>query len=257
MQQDQPLSSKWNRNAQAVNKGAAWTPGPLHPALREASVAKVSKRRGHGVDHTHSFMLDRWEVTNQRRTGRCWIFAATNVFRAACMSQFKEFDLSQNYLAFFDKVEKANTFLHLMLHTAQQPIESRTVQCLLGDIVEDGGQWNMVAGLVAKYGLVPSWAMERCQSEAGTAAMNANLAQLLRHAAHQIRLQAAQMADVRPLIAETLERVRRVSACAGVTTSPRTRTWAPSRRWSSASGCCGGRWTSTWCWRTILGHLGR
>lgn len=96
-------------------------------------------------------------VTNQRRSGRCWIFASCNVFRVAIMQKYniKSFELSQSYLFFWDKVEKAFYFLQSILDTADETVESRIVQALLASPVNDGGQWDMIVNLVAKYGIVP------------------------------------------------------------------------------------------------------
>lgn len=95
-------------------------------------------------------------VTNQRSSGRCWLFATTNVLRVAVMKKhnLKEFELSQAYLFFWDKLEKANWFLEQVIETAGEDLDSRLVQELLGAPVNDGGQWDMAANLVAKYGLV-------------------------------------------------------------------------------------------------------
>lgn len=95
-------------------------------------------------------------VTNQRSSGRCWLFATTNVLRVAVMKKhnLKEFELSQAYLFFWDKLEKANWFLEQMIDTAAQDLDSRLVQELLSAPVSDGGQWDMAANLIAKYGLV-------------------------------------------------------------------------------------------------------
>lgn len=95
-------------------------------------------------------------VTNQRSSGRCWLFATTNVLRVAVMKKYnlKEFELSQAYLFFWDKMEKANWFLEQMIDTADLDLDSRLVQELLGAPVNDGGQWDMAANLVVKYGLV-------------------------------------------------------------------------------------------------------
>ena len=95
-------------------------------------------------------------VTNQRSSGRCWLFAATNVFRVAIMKKhnLKDFELSQAYLFFWDKLEKANYFLEQIIDTAEQELDSRLIQELLKAPVNDGGQWDMVANLVSKYGLV-------------------------------------------------------------------------------------------------------
>lgn len=66
-----------------------------------------------------------------------------------------KFELSQAYLFFYDKLEKANFFLEQILDTAGEDLESQLIKTLLGDIVSDGGQWDMVYNLVHKYGLVP------------------------------------------------------------------------------------------------------
>ncbi|KAL9089646.1 MAG: hypothetical protein Q9165_005678 [Trypethelium subeluteriae] len=96
-------------------------------------------------------------VTNQRSSGRCWIFAATNVFRIAIMKRYKlkEFELSQAYLFFWDKLEKANYFLESILDTVDESEDSRLITSLMSSPVGDGGQWDMIRALVLKYGLVP------------------------------------------------------------------------------------------------------
>ena len=95
-------------------------------------------------------------VTNQRSSGRCWLFAITNVLRVPLMKKYnlKEFELSQAYLFFWDKMEKANWFLEQMVDTAEKELDERIVQELLGAPVNDGGQWDMASNLVDKYGLV-------------------------------------------------------------------------------------------------------
>ena len=96
-------------------------------------------------------------VTNQRSSGRCWIFAACNVFRIAIQQKYdiKDFELSQAYLFFWDKVEKANYFLESILDTVDQDVDSRLVSALMASPVGDGGQWDMIVNLVSKYGIVP------------------------------------------------------------------------------------------------------
>lgn len=95
-------------------------------------------------------------ITNQKSSGRCWLFAATNCFRVAIMRKhhLKNFELSQAYLFYWDKLEKANWFLEQILDTVEEELGGRLVQRLLLDPVGDGGQWDMVANLVEKYGLV-------------------------------------------------------------------------------------------------------
>jgi bleomycin hydrolase len=96
-------------------------------------------------------------VTNQRASGRCWIFAASNVFRIAIQQKYdiKSFELSQAYLFFWDKVEKANYFLESILDTTHEDVDSCLVSALMASPVGDGGQWDMIVNLVSKYGIVP------------------------------------------------------------------------------------------------------
>lgn len=96
-------------------------------------------------------------ITNQRSSGRCWLFAATNVFRVALMRKYDldSFELSQSWLFFWDKLEKANYFLEQIVDTAGLDLDSRLVQTLVQAPLSDGGQWDMVYNLVDKYGLVP------------------------------------------------------------------------------------------------------
>jgi bleomycin hydrolase len=96
-------------------------------------------------------------ITNQNASGRCWLFASTNVFRVALMKKYnlKEFELSQSYLFYWDKIEKANWFLEHAIDTAEEDLDSRLVQALFASPINDGGQWDFVANLVNKYGLVP------------------------------------------------------------------------------------------------------
>ncbi len=83
-------------------------------------------------------------ITNQRSSGRCWLFASTNVFRVALMQKYKldSFELSQNYLFFWDKLEKSNYFLEQIISTAHMDLDSRLVHTLVSGPISDGGQWD-------------------------------------------------------------------------------------------------------------------
>lgn len=113
-------------------------------------------------------------ITNQRSSGRCWLFAATNVFRVAIMKKhnLKEFELSQAYVFFWDKLEKANFFLEQILDTVEEPLDGRLVQRLLAGPVGDGGQWDMVANLVEKYGLIPQSQYPDAYNASSSSTMN-------------------------------------------------------------------------------------
>merc|ERR1712000_228912 len=130
-------------------------------------------------------------VTNQRSSGRCWLFATTNVLRVPLMKKYnlKDFELSQAYLFFWDKLEKANWFLEQIIDTARQgdELDSRIVQELLSAPVNDGGQWDMAANLVSKYGLVPQTLYPDSYNAMNSSAMGSIITTKLREDALVLR----------------------------------------------------------------------
>lgn len=142
-----------------------------------------------GAAHSFSTVLDDWSVTNQSRTGRCWMFAGLNLFRADTRGvlNLKEFEFSQNYLMFWDKLERANFVLEAIIATADRPTDDRTVAWLLQRSIEDGGQWDMFAGLVKKHGVVPKTVMPETQSSSSSSRMNSILNYQMRQGAKRIR----------------------------------------------------------------------
>lgn len=145
-----------------------------------------------GIDHTVSHLLDDWAVTDQGKSGRCWLFAGLNLLRAGTMARLgvKEFEFSQNHLMFWDKIERANYFLEAIIDTADRDVDDRTVAYLLEHVADDGGQWNMFTALVAKHGLVPKRVMPETQSSGETAQLNAVLRRVLRQGAGALRAAA-------------------------------------------------------------------
>ncbi|MGN0314842.1 MAG: aminopeptidase C [Fusicatenibacter sp.] len=113
------------------------------------------------VTHDFSVSLEHDKVTDQKKSGRCWMFAALNVLRAGVMknTNLDSFELSQSYPAFYDKLEKANYFLESILNTLDEPTDGRLIAHLLRAPLNDGGQWDMLCSIVEKYGLVPKSAM--------------------------------------------------------------------------------------------------
>ena len=114
-----------------------------------------------GAVHEFSLSLKQGEITNQKQSGRCWMFAALNCLRFQVMQKLnlETFELSQNYTLFYDKLEKANYFLESILQTLDEPTEGRLIAHLLSAPLNDGGQWDMLCALVEKYGVVPKYAM--------------------------------------------------------------------------------------------------
>jgi bleomycin hydrolase len=128
-------------------------------------------------------------ITNQKQSGRCWMFATMNLLRERVVAKcgMKELALSGTYLAFYDKLEKCNNFFEGILHFADQDVDDRETQSLLKNPLPDGGQWDMAASLVRKYGIVPDWVMPETVHSTGTAQYQPILQRKLREDALELR----------------------------------------------------------------------
>ena len=129
------------------------------------------------------------EVTNQRQSGRCWIFASQNFLRHKIEKSLniKNFELSQGYLFFYDKLEKSNYFLQAIIDTADKDIDDRLVRFLLVTPQQDGGQWDMIVSIIQKYGIVPKKAMPDTFNMQNSKMLNELLNKKLRIFAKELR----------------------------------------------------------------------
>ena len=107
------------------------------------------------IDHIYSHTIpnEMKQVTNQKASGRCWGFAGLNLMRLAVCEKYnlKNFEFSQNYFMFYDKLEKANYFLENIINTLDEPFDSRLIMWLVSEPIQDGGQWDMFVNLMEKY----------------------------------------------------------------------------------------------------------
>ena len=168
--------STWESSASANSKIQL-----ARTILSQSNIASVLSSRSariadqHIFNHTLDFKTG--PVTNQKSSGRCWIFAFANVIRYGIMRKLKlkDFQLSQvrlivmlsltpstsdnlflqSYLFFWDKLNKSNYYLELMIKHSDLPIDDRLVNFLSNDLISDGGQWDMAVNLVETYGFVP------------------------------------------------------------------------------------------------------
>ena len=114
------------------------------------------------MDPVFSIDLDTGKVSNQKQSGRCWMFAALNTMRHDMKDKFgvaDDFELSQNYTFFWDKLEKSNYFSENVIKTAALPTSDRKVAWLMQTPQQDGGQWDMFMAIIDKYGVVPKSVM--------------------------------------------------------------------------------------------------
>ena len=139
--------------------------------------------------HEYSVLLKTGEITSQNQSGRCWMFAALNAMRFGLIKKYnlENYEFSQTYPLFWDKLEKSNYFLENILATLDEETGSRIVAFLLTAPLNDGGQFDMFAGLVEKYGVVPKSAMPETVCSSATAEMDKYLTLKLREYACKLR----------------------------------------------------------------------
>ena len=154
---DKYCSSKFNKVAQR-----AVTTNGIYKAAEDMNAVD---RDGNS---NFSFSIDNVSIgaSNQNKSGRCWIYACLNTLRQHMIKTYKmadDFELSQNYLNFYDKLEKSNYFYENVIRTAKKPMDDREVWYIFDTPQQDGGDWCLVCALIDKYGVVPKDAMgETC-----------------------------------------------------------------------------------------------
>ena len=182
---------------------AAYEANPKFAAMENAIshnglLASLEKRSA-AVENTPVFSLDltKDKVSDQKASGRCWMFAALNTFRHKMIAgfQLEDFELSQAHTFFWDKYEKSNWFLEQVIATADQELTSRKVKFLLDTPQQDGGQWDMVVSLFEKYGVVPKSVYPESISSSNSRELNQILNKLLRQDAQILRELVAEGAN--------------------------------------------------------------
>ena len=163
--------------------------------------------------------------TDQKSSGRCWLFTGLNVLRAKMIQEHNlgAFTFSQNYLFFYDQLEKANLFLQGIIDTRNLPLDDRTVDWLFANPLSDGGQFTGVSNLVMKYGVVPSEVMPETLSANSTSQMSSQIKTKLRE--DGLRLREAKPKELQAMKVAMLKEVyRMLCLCLGV--PPTEFTWA-------------------------------
>lgn len=173
---------------------------PMQAALHQGPFAVEVKTRG---------------ITAQQKSGRCWLFAALNIMREIVAEKcgLEEFELSQNYLSFYDKLEKANNFLEMVIEQAGEPVKGQSMQYVLRGMV-DGGYWSEAAHLAAKYGVVPKTANPESYQSEHTDRFLAAMNRLLRKDALELRELVAAGKDPYPRKKEMLAEVYKAECIA-------------------------------------------
>ncbi len=173
----------------------------------------LNRRVLDGIDWSFSHEVAVGGITAQKQAGTCWLYAGLNWLRKITMKKMKVeggFQFSQNYLVFWDQLEKCNRFLERMIDLRDRSIEDRTVHWYLTNPVSDGGDWVLLRDLIEKYGLVPQTAMADTSNLGNSAFKNQILSYKLREGASLIRARAAAGAEIDELHALKLERMEEI-----------------------------------------------
>ena len=181
------------------------------PAKRVAQLAVTANGVNQSAADPFTLRRDRFQfsvelktghITNQKASGRCWLFAAMNTMRMEVMKKLnlEDFELSQNYLLFYDKLEKSNYFLESILETLDEPTNGRLIAHLLTAPLNDGGQWDMLCNIVDKYGVVPKDAMPETACSSSTGEITSYMTRRLREFACTLREGYAQGRDRKSVV---------------------------------------------------------
>lgn len=185
----------------------------IRHALVNNSLASVSTSQDQIKDYDFNFSINikTMPATNQKASGRCWIFAATNFLREIIAKQceMSNFELSQSYIAFYDRLEKVNYTLEAIIELLDKDYDDRTLSFIVMNGIGDGGQWDMFVSVVNKYGLCPKNAFPETATSSGTRDTNALINFNIRKFASDAKAiyQEKGLDEVRKLKDELLKKV--------------------------------------------------
>ena len=212
------ISSKMLGEIQKQNK---MTPAEnaIANAIAANSIDNLAQNRNNAAELDTYFSIEtpKQTITDQKSSGRCWMFSGMNVLRAnfAKRTDSLRVEFSQAYLFFYDQLEKANLFLQGVIDTGKKPIDDQRVQFLFKNPINDGGTFCGVADLAEKYGLVPKQVMPESYSSDNTSRMARLISSRLREDGLQLRKMVAdgkKAADIEKAKTEMLATVYRMLA---------------------------------------------
>ena len=155
------------------------------------------------IDHNYSNVIknEMQKTTNQKASGRCWGFAALNLMRITLAKKYnlQNFEFSQSYFMFYDKLEKSNYFLESIISTTDLKFDDRLIMWILDNPIQDGGQWDMFINLMEKYGIVPQSVMPETIHSSASRSMNQLITRTLRKFASILRYEYENGASLKDL----------------------------------------------------------
>ena len=184
------LNDEALKQIKASFKKDAQTKALINASTNNDAKTLVLNRENLGKnDHLFSNQVKSKGITDQKQSGRCWLFTGLNVVRPIVIDKFKldEFEFSQNYSFFWDQLEKANLFLEAIIATSAKPMDDKTVDWLFKNAIGDGGNWAGFVDVAEKYGVVPKSVMPETNNSDKTSMMSSVLTRKLREDALELR----------------------------------------------------------------------
>lgn len=197
-------------NAMMERLRASYKNTPADKAISNAlrstdiDVLATAADNKNGLDDNFTHKVKSKGITNQKSSGRCWLFTGLNVLRAQIMKEhgIPELELSQNYNFFYDQLEKSNLFLQSIIDTSKLPMDNQTVEWLFKHPIGDGGQYTGISDNFSKYGVVPKGAMVETYSSSATTKLRKLITRKLREDGLKLRRMAADKASAKAIKAE-------------------------------------------------------
>ena len=157
-----------------------------HNDIKKLAASRVNDGK---VNHFFSDEVNTKGISNQKRSGRCWLYTGLNTLKPMVQEKYSlnEFEFSQTYNFFWDQFEKANLFLAIAFSTSDLPMTDKKVEWLFKNPIGDGGQWTNFADNINKYGLVPADAMPDSYQSENTAMMSRLLRRKLKEMGLEMR----------------------------------------------------------------------
>ena len=185
-----------------------------------SDIVRVSEQ-SEFTQNNFSIDLDTLPVADQKASSRCWIFAGCNILREKVAKKYNldKFELSQNYVAFYDKLEKCNYFMESVISLIDKDIDDRTLSFILERGIEDGGQWDMFVNIIEKYGAVPKAVFPETYQSSNTAEVDNLLNRYLRKFCFQIRELGSDQDKIEALKMKSIKEIYQIlCSCFGIPT---------------------------------------
>lgn len=195
-QLDKKAIQEIQRSFEKTSTNTALINAVTHNDIRSLVKSRTNEGK---VNHYINTKVTTRGISNQRSSGRCWLYTGLNTLKPMVLAKYniKDFEFSQTYNFFWDQFEKANLFLEIALATADKPLTDRKVEWMMKNPIGDGGQWTTFADIVKKYGVVPASAMPDTYQSKNTRMMSRLLARKLREDALELRDLANQGAKAK------------------------------------------------------------